>query len=113
MKERKANLDEARLLANVRQRAANLFEDGYRANTTNSGLVEIHSPCGASYEIDRKAKTCSCPFFVRISQVKQIGDPDCTCKHLLGLAKLLAAQKKKAQQLQIRRHNRIQWEALA
>ncbi|MGC4044858.1 MAG: hypothetical protein QM758_13780 [Armatimonas sp.] len=112
MKERRANLDEARMLANVRERAQRLFEDGYRANTLDSGLVEIYSPGGADYDIDRKRKTCSCPFFVRISQVKPVGDPDCTCKHLLGLAKLFSAQKRQAQQLQIQRHNLIQWEAL-
>ncbi|MGC4044732.1 MAG: hypothetical protein QM758_13145 [Armatimonas sp.] len=105
-------MDEARMLANVRERAQRLFDDGYRAKATDSGLIEIHSPGGADYDIDRKKKTCSCPFFVRISQVKPAGDPDRTCKHLLGLAKLLAAQKKQAQQLQIRRHNLTQWEAL-
>jgi len=113
VKQKRSPLEEAKTLANVRERAIRLFEDGYRARTNEAGQLEIHSPGGATYEIDRKTKTCSCPFFERISQVKPEGDPDRTCKHLLGLAKLLAAQKKQAQELQICRHNRTQWEALA
>lgn len=113
MKQQRSPLDEAKTLANVRGRAQRLFEDGYRANTTETGLIEIHSPGGVDYDIDRKAKTCSCPFFVRISQVKPIGDPDRTCKHLLGLARLLAEQKKQRDQVHLRRHNQAQWEALA
>lgn len=112
MKEPPTALDEARVLANVNERAQRLYSDGYRARWIDSRLVEIHSPQGEIYEIDTAARTCDCPFFTKASKKRQ-PDPDRTCKHLLGLSKLLEIQEGEDWKKERRLHNQIHWEALA
>ena len=85
-------LEEARTLANVRERAMRLFEDAYRARWISATLVEIDSPTNGIYEIDTEKKTCDCPFFTKASKKRAGSDPDRTCKHLLGLEQLLEKQ---------------------
>jgi hypothetical protein len=80
------NLDEARLLANVNNRAQRLFEDGYRIRSLDGNLHLIRSEHGATYTLDRDEKSCTCPFFE-----KHCGRY--SCKHVLGLKKLLMAQR--------------------
>ncbi len=77
-------LDEARLMANVNARAKRLFEDGYRARWINPPLLAVRSGQRAVYEVDTRAETCNCPFFVKS------GHP---CKHVLGWRRLLARQR--------------------
>jgi hypothetical protein len=112
LKEPPTSLSEARTLANVQERATRLYEDGYRARFIDSGLVEMVSPTGETYSIDLVATTCDCPFFRKASRKKQQG-PDRTCKHLLGLSKLLEMQDGEDWLLVLRRHNTLSWEALA
>jgi hypothetical protein len=85
------SLEEARTLTRVQTRACRLFEDGYRARWISATVVEIDSPTSGIYEIDTEKKTCDCPFFKKASR-KWAGDPDRTCKHLLGLEQLLERQ---------------------
>lgn len=80
------NLDEARLLANVNNRAQRLFEDGYRIRSLDGNLHLIRSEHGATYTLDRDEKSCTCPFFEK-------HDGRYSCKHVLGLKKLLMAQR--------------------
>lgn len=76
------SLDEARLLANVNERAQSLFENGYRARWTNDSIVEVTTPKKRVYEVDTDKHTCTCPFFV--SHEGRYG-----CKHLIGYLLLL------------------------
>ena len=76
------SLDEARLLANVNERAQRLFESGYRAKWIGDARVEVTTPKKRVYEVDTDAKRCSCPFFVK-------HEGKYTCKHLLGYLLLL------------------------
>ncbi len=92
MKDPRLSINEARTLANVRERATRLFEDGYRARWVNATTVEIDSPTNGIYEIDTEAKTCDCPFFTKASKKRAGSDLDRTCKHLLGLEQLLELQ---------------------
>lgn len=78
--------DEARLMANVNDRARRLFDDGYRARWKGSGVLEVRSPHGAAYRLDGRAETCDCPFF-RGHQGRH------PCKHLLGWKRLLSRQR--------------------
>lgn len=104
-------LDQARSLALVNERAKRLFEDGYRARWIDSTFVEIDSPRGETYEIDTDERTCSCPYFQKAKDNGVQGESR-TCKHLLGLSKLLEIQEEAARLLALRRHNQINWEAL-
>ncbi len=76
----------ARLMANITRRAARLFQDGYIATPTMSGLFvqafQVVSPEGKRYSV-KVSKTnaepgtffgdkCSCPCFAEVK----------TCKHL-------------------------------
>jgi hypothetical protein len=110
-RETTTTLTEARTLANVQERANRLFEDGYRARWIDSSLVEIHSPKGETYEIDTDARTCGCPFFEKGKAQRRRG-PDRTCKHLLGLSKLLEKQDGEDWKKERRLSNEIHWEAL-
>ena len=94
------DISEARLLANVKARADRLFEDGYLARRIDPYRLLITAPSGATYELDARHRSCTCPFFV-----KHAGR--FACKHLLGAACLL---KKIAAVL---RHNAAMWEAMA
>ena len=80
------NLDEARTLANVNDRAQRLFEDGYRIRPLDGNLHLIRSEHGATYTLDRAEKSCTCPFFEKHSGRY-------SCKHVLGWKKLLIAQR--------------------
>ena len=79
-------LDEARLMANVSDRARRLFDDGYRARWRGAHVLEVRSPQGAAYRLDTLAATCGCPFF-RGHQGRR------PCKHLLGWKRLLRRQR--------------------
>ena len=76
------SLDEARLLANVNERAQLLFESGYRAKWKGESIVEVTTPKKRVYQIDTDAKRCSCTFFVK-------HEGKYGCKHLLGYLLLL------------------------
>lgn len=76
------SLDEARLLANMNERAQWLFENGYRARWKSDALVEVTSPKKRVYEVNTDNHTCSCPFFV--NHEGRYG-----CKHLIGYLLLL------------------------
>ncbi len=78
--------DEARLLANVNDRAQRLFADGYRARWRNRTILCVRSPKGGVYRLDTQAETCDCPFFQ-----KHPGRH--FCKHTLGWKRLLARQR--------------------
>jgi hypothetical protein len=112
VKEPPTALDEARVLANVQARADRLFEDGYRARWIDSSLVEVDSPQGETYQIDTDTRTCDCPFFEKGKAQRRRG-PDRTCKHLLGLSKLLEKQDGEDWKKERRLHNQKSWEALA
>jgi hypothetical protein len=112
VKEPPTALDEARTLANVNERAQRLYSDGYRARWIDSVTVEIYSPQGETYQIDTDTRTCDCPFFTKASKKSQ-RNPDRTCKHLLGLSKLLEKQDGEDWKKERRLHNQIHWEALA
>jgi hypothetical protein len=80
------NLDEARTLANVNDRAQRLFEDGYRIRSLDGNLHLIRKQHGATYTLDRAKKSCTCPFFEKHGGRY-------SCKHVLGWRKLLMAQR--------------------
>lgn len=94
------NASEARLLINVQARAARLYEDGYVARRIEPFRLAITGASGATYELDARDSSCTCPFFVK-------HEARLACKHLLGAGCLL---KKQAAVL---RHNAAHWEALA
>ncbi len=79
-------LDEARLLAGVNERAARLFEDGYRASWSDEYVLEITNDEGTTYTVDTLFDTCTCPFYTRWA-----ARYDC-CKHILGYKRLLDAE---------------------
>lgn len=79
-------LDEARLLANVNERAQRLYEDGYRIRSLDTHRYLVRSVKGGTYTVDREADTCSCPFFEKHSGRYP-------CKHTLGWKKLLLTQR--------------------
>ncbi|MGI4791085.1 MAG: hypothetical protein ACRYFS_19840 [Janthinobacterium lividum] len=78
--------DEARLMANVNDRAQRLFADGYRARWVNGPVLAVRSPKNAVYRLDVGAETCDCLFFQR-----HLGRH--TCKHILGYKTLLCRQR--------------------
>ena len=78
--------DEARLMANVNDRAQRLFEAGYRARWNEAGKLEIRSGKGAAYLVDTEAGACDCPFY-RAHQGRH------PCKHGLGWRRLLSQQR--------------------
>lgn len=78
--------DEARLMANVNERAQRLFEDGYRAGWVNESVLAVRSPGNAVYRLDVGALTCDCPFFQ-----KHTGRH--ACKHILGYQRLMCRQR--------------------
>ncbi|MBB6050746.1 hypothetical protein [Armatimonas rosea] len=80
------NLDEARQLANVNERAQRLFEDGYRIRSLDGNLHLIRKQHGATYTLDRAEKSCTCPFFTKNSGRY-------SCKHFLGFKKLVLSQR--------------------
>lgn len=100
--------DQARSLALVNERAQRLFEDGYRARWIDSTIVEMDSPRGETYGIDTAERTCSCPYFTKAQDMRQ----DRTCKHLLGLSKLLEKQEAQDWLRDRRLHNQRMWEAM-
>ena len=79
-------LDEARLLANVNERAQRLYEDGYRIRCLDAHRYLIRSDKGGTHTVDREAHTCSCPFFEKHGGRYP-------CKHTLGWKKLLLTQR--------------------
>ena len=79
-------LDEARLMANVNDRAQRLFENGYRARWNEAGLLGIRSGKGAAYLVDIESGACDCPFY-RAHQGRH------PCKHGLGWRWLLSQQR--------------------
>nr|WP_309690238.1 hypothetical protein [Armatimonas sp.] len=93
------NLDEARTLANVNDRAQRLFEDGYRIRSLDGNLHLIRSEQGATYTLDRAEKSCTCPFYTKHGGRY-------SCKHVLGWKKLLMAQR-----IEIARRT-ARWEAV-
>ena len=105
------SLDEARSLALVNERAQRLYEDHYRARWIDSTMVEMDSPSGETYDLDTAQRTCSCPYFQKAKANGKWGESR-TCKHLLGLSKLLEIQEGQDWLLQLRRHNQINWEAM-
>ena len=78
--------DEARLMANVNDRAQRLFEDGYRARWRGAGGLEVRNGKGETYLVDSRAETCDCPFY-RAHRGRH------TCKHCLGWRRLLLKQR--------------------
>ena len=86
------SLDEARLLANVNERAQRLFEDGYRIRCLDANRYLVRSQPGATYTVDRLENTCSCPFFEKHGGRYP-------CKHTLGWKKLLLTQRAAIQAL--------------
>ena len=80
------SLDDARLLANVNDRAQRLFEDGYRIRYLDTHRYLIRSERGATYTLDRSEQSCTCPFFEKHGGRY-------SCKHVLGFRKLLMAQR--------------------
>ena len=94
------NLDEARTLANVNDRAQRLFEDGYRIRSLDGNLHLIRSEHGATYTLDRVEKSCTCPFYAKHGGRY-------SCKHVLGWKKLIVAQR-----IEIARRT-ARWEAVA
>ena len=93
------NLDEARQLANINERAQRLFEDGYRIRSLDGNLHLIHSEHGATYTLDRSEQSCTCPFFEK-------HDGRYSCKHVLGWKKLQISQWSHVARLSAR------WEAV-
>ena len=106
-----ATIAEARSLALVNERAQRLFDDGYRARWIDSAMVEMDSPAGGIYDLDTAERTCSCPYFQKAKANGRRGESR-TCKHLLGLSKLLERQEAAVLLLALRRHNQVNWEAL-
>ena len=94
------NLDEARTLANVNDRAQRLFEDGYAVRSLDGNLHLIRSDHGATYTLDRAEQSCTCPFFEK-------HDGRYSCKHLLGWKKLYVTQRATIARLSAR------WESVA
>ncbi len=88
-------LDEARLLANVNERAQRLYEDGYRIRCLDAHRYLVRSNHGGTYTVDREADTCSCPFFEKHGGRYP-------CKHTLGWKKLLLTQRAAIQALSAR-----------
>jgi len=78
--------DEARLMANVNDRAQRLFENGYRACWREASLLEIRSGKGATYLMETGSGACDCPFY-RAHQGRY------PCKHGLGWRRLLCQQR--------------------
>ena len=78
--------DEARLMANVNDRAGRLFEAGYRARWTGAGTLEIRNGTGATYRVHIGTGACDCPFY-RGHQGRH------PCKHSLGWRLLLSKQR--------------------
>ena len=79
-------LDEARILANVNERAKRLFENGYHAVWIEEGYtLAVTNDEGTAYTVDTLFETCTCPFF----SGWQGRHP---CKHLLGWERLLEQQ---------------------
>jgi predicted nucleic acid-binding Zn finger protein len=93
------NLDEARMLANVNERAQRLFEDGYRTRCLSENLHLICKRYGATYILDRAEKSCTCPFFTKHGGRY-------SCKHVLGFKKLQVSQWSHISRLSAR------WEAV-
>ena len=87
-----STLDEARLLANVNERAQRLFEDGYRIRSLDAKCYLVRSPQGVTYTLDRLENACSCPFFEKHGGRYP-------CKHTLGWRKLLLTQRAAIQAL--------------
>ncbi len=79
-------IDEARLMANVNERAQRLFEGGYRARWLSRSVLAVRSPGNAVYRLDIGAGSCDCPFFQ-----KHAGRH--ACKHMLGYKNLLCRQR--------------------
>ena len=93
------NLDEARTLANVNERAQRLFEDGYRIRSLDTHRYLIRSERGATYTLDCDEQSCTCPFFTKHGGRYP-------CKHTLGWRKLLLSQRVALARLSAR------WEAV-
>ena len=72
-------------LARLKERAANLFADGYDVTHLPAiGTFLVKQEGKQGYTVDIVNQTCTCPFFTKAEI------PQCpTCKHLLGLAALV------------------------
>ena len=92
-------LDEARLLANVNERAQRLYEDGYRIRRLDTHRYLIRSEKGGTYTVSSDESTCTCPFFEKHGG-------HYPCKHTLGWKKLLLTQRAAIQALT------QQWESI-
>ena len=78
--------DEARLMANVNDRAQRLFEDGYRARWAGPDFLSVRSVRGTVYAVDTQGQACDCPFY-RAHRGRH------ACKHCLGWRLLLSKQR--------------------
>lgn len=76
------NYNTARLLANINDRAARLFENGYTLKRIDATDVIITNEEGDKYEVSTFWESCDCPCF------KNHG----TCKHYLGWKQLEETQ---------------------
>ena len=93
------SLDEARLLANVNERAQRLYEDGYRIRRLDTHRYLIRSEKGGTYTVSSDESTvssdksaCTCPFFEKHGG-------HYPCNHTLGWKKLLLTQRAAIQAL--------------
>ena len=99
----------ARLLANITRRAAILFEVGYTAKETLTGLYvrafQVTSPEGKTYRV-KISKTpaepgtffgsgCNCPCF----------EKETTCKHLLAIENMIAQEDAQISEYEARQDN--------
>ena len=95
----------ARLLANITRRAAILFEVGYTAKETLTGLYvrsfQVTSPEGKTYRVKLSAGNaepgtflgsgCNCPCF----------EKEMTCKHLLAVEKMVREEEEADEQFRL------------
>lgn len=76
-------IDEARLLANLAERAERLFQDGYSLTREDEHDLVITNEEGSRYYLSTLFESCTCPCY----KVHK------TCKHWLGAKKLEADQR--------------------
>jgi hypothetical protein len=77
------------------EKAARLFEDGYRAEEILHQLYRVTSPTGQQYVVDLRDRSCECQAF-RGRQFTDTTGRTC-CKHTVGTRFLLAQQKREAE----------------
>ena len=82
-------------LAGIKERGANLFEDGYRAHrTAESGSFVMTVPCKdgeKQYFLNALEAICSCPFHREQREGRPLTEDGLIipCKHLEGLELLI------------------------